>query len=383
MVDLGALHGALDRLAPFLSARAAPAVKAAAAPVAPVATWWRDCETRVAAGDDMSIWLHMSNVPLSVQNAFKVAMEIGIDTLRVDSARNVRSLMDESFDVIVLRSMNAMVLRSEHAAALRTTATCTCTRSCHLCSVTITVAARNRLSVDAPVAEGHDPNLAVTHLDVRPDPLAPGVVPWSPPDPDARIPITLLGPGQHLEMSCTVRKSNALESGQNWRAVTFIAIRDIFQFRVDREIEARYPPEVRQAIVASCPRDVFEWDEKTAQIAARRPQLCTSCGQCTRIARESARPKERAAIDALLLRAPPAASPSTRRHVEIACQERYIAIDSHPTDREMRVTCNGSLSPHSVLLAGLDYLDAQLAPIASALRDLLASPTPPPARATA
>jgi NAD-dependent dihydropyrimidine dehydrogenase PreA subunit len=328
---------------------------------------------RVTGGDRLGIRAETEHVPLHVLNAIKVAMEIGIDTLRISTVRSNGSQIDESFDVVA-QILGALVFHSEDAHRLVTSAECTCASKCSMCSATVTVNVRNTLPVDTPTDEkGRRPILAVTHRHVVADKAAPSIVPFSP-SRLADIPITLLGPSQCLNVTCVVKKCNALANGSVWRAVRDrIAIRDHIDITVNRDIEQDYTVETRQAIVASCPQNVFEWDAARSHIVAARPLDCSRCGQCERIARESARPDIRKAIAALstLPTPPPSSVRPHRTHIDVTSSERYITIGRLPGRRELRVECNGSLPPKDTLLAGIRYLDNELASIASSMRDIV------------
>lgn len=341
----------------------------------------------------VEMMLLIKGLPIYWLNAWKVAMEIGVDILHIDICVDRGSRITEHFSEAITR-LSQVRIQSQHAKLLKTSRQCVCPKNCEKCTVVFAIDVTN----DDPhrqYAHSKDRYKVVSQLDfvqkgstlLPVKPVIPATV-GGYDDIVKAIPLVLLDYGNTFKADCYVKRNNAYCSkNSNWCPVTRVAIREVMSdIVIDRRIEKKkYSPDMLKIVALSCPMNIFDIEDSGNRLCIMKDRLnkCTRCMQCFDTSRRLIRQVIVDDIEEDIgIRVLPKRSSREEEDVSTAVNKDQTTLDDitastslltlveDANSKELWIESTGVLSPQTIAIEALEFLYEHLEKIADGLREI-------------
>eukprot|EP00667_Euglena_gracilis_P015254 EG_transcript_15850 len=219
----------------------------------------------------------LRNTNITMANTLRRVMQAEVPILAVDIVnleRNVSVLPDE----MLVQRLGLIPLTSSVAKDMEYVRNCPCDGACDNCTVELTLTARcppdlNRLLVTNRDLKSSNPN--VTPVD-----FSHFVPSGLDPDKYGGIIICKLTKGQEIVCRCLARKGIGKEHAK-WIPTCTVAMAYMSDIRINQERADQMTSEQKQEWADCCPKQVYKFDPKTAQLEVERADECIYCMECT------------------------------------------------------------------------------------------------------
>lgn len=243
---------------------------------------------RILSVRDDVVNFELTDTDVSMANSLRRIMMAEVPTLAIDLVEfheNTTALKDEviahRLGLIPLRSRRKQMSQWNYSHA------CDCDDHCQKCSVEVFLdmgfedKAESNHVLDVSITsndlkfEGEDdPPIEAVHFVNKEEVTLASMMPS-----DDGIVIVRVGPGQRLKVRAIVKKGIGKEHAK-WNPCATVAMKYFPIVRLNEDILNDFKEEEKKALVASCPKRVFDYDETARTVVISNAAECIFCKEC-------------------------------------------------------------------------------------------------------